>query len=38
MGFIRANMIPILKEGSRRPFGGKLLLLGQGDIYRRASR
>ena len=33
MGFIRANMIPILKEGSHRPFGGKLLLLGQGDIY-----
>lgn len=33
MGFVRANMIPILKEGSRRPFGGKLLLLGQGDIY-----
>jgi len=33
MGFIRANMIPLLKEGGRRPFGGKLLLLGQGDIY-----
>lgn len=33
MGFIRANMIPLLKEGSRQPFCGKLLLLGQGDIY-----
>lgn len=33
MGFIRANMIPLLKEGSCRPFFGKLLLLGQGDIY-----
>lgn len=33
MGFIRANMIPILKEHKRRPFSGKLLLLGQGDIY-----
>lgn len=33
MGFIRANMMPILKEHLRRPFSGKLLLLGQGDIY-----
>lgn len=33
MGFIRANMIPILKEHKRQPFSGKLLLLGQGDIY-----
>jgi hypothetical protein len=33
MGFIRANMIPILKEHKRRSFNGKLLLLGQGDIY-----
>ena len=33
MGFIQANMIPILKEHKRRPFSGKLLLLGQGDIY-----
>lgn len=33
MGFIRSNMIPILKEYKRRPFSGKLLLLGQGDIY-----
>ena len=33
MGFIRANMIPLLKEGARRAFEGRLLLLGQGDIY-----
>ena len=33
MGFIRANMIPILKEHKRRAYVGKLLLLGQGDIY-----
>lgn len=33
MGFIRANMIPLLKEGVRSAFGGRLLLLGQGDIY-----
>jgi SAM-dependent methyltransferase len=33
MGFIHANMIPILKEHRARPFGGRLLLLGQGDIY-----
>jgi SAM-dependent methyltransferase len=26
-------MIPLLKDGARRPFTGKLLLLGQGDIY-----
>ena len=26
-------MIPILKEHKRRPFSGRLLLLGQGDIY-----
>lgn len=33
MGFIRANMLPILKEHRERPFSGHLLLLGQGDIY-----
>jgi len=33
MGFIHGNMIPILKEGVRQPYAGKLLLLGQGDIY-----
>ena len=33
MGFIRANMIPILKEHNRKSFSGRLLLLGQGDIY-----
>jgi SAM-dependent methyltransferase len=33
MGFIRANMLPILKEHKRKSFSGKLLLLGQGDIY-----
>ncbi|NGZ94829.1 MAG: hypothetical protein CV089_01625 [Nitrospira sp. WS110] len=33
MGFIRANMLPILREGKRKPFVGRLLLLGQGDMY-----
>lgn len=33
MGFVRGNMIPLLKECKQRPFGGSLLLLGQGDIY-----
>jgi hypothetical protein len=33
MGFIRANMLPILREGKRAPFHGRLLLLGQGDMY-----
>lgn len=33
MGFIRANMLPILREGARKPFSGKVLLLGQGDMY-----
>lgn len=33
MGFIRANMIPILKEHKRIPFSGKLLLLGAPDVY-----
>lgn len=33
MGFIHANMVPILKEHRQRPFSGRLLLLGQGDIY-----
>lgn len=33
MGFIKANMLPILREGARRPFTGRVLLLGQGDMY-----
>jgi len=33
MGFIRANMIPILREGVRKPFAGRVLLLGQGDMF-----
>jgi len=33
MGFIRANIIPILKEHKRRPFSGQLLCLGQPDVY-----
>lgn len=33
MGFIDANMMPILKEHKVRPFSGKLLLLGQADIH-----
>ena len=33
MGFIRANIIPILEEHRARPFCGRLLLLGQADVY-----
>jgi SAM-dependent methyltransferase len=33
MGFIRANIIPILEEHRERPFGGRLLLLGMADVY-----
>jgi SAM-dependent methyltransferase len=33
MGFIRANIIPIMEEHRNRPFSGNLLLLGQGDVY-----
>ncbi len=33
MGFIRANIVPILEEHRERPFGGDLLLLGQADVY-----
>jgi hypothetical protein len=33
VGFIHANMLPILKEHKQRPFSGQLLLLGQADIY-----
>ncbi len=33
MGFIRANVIPILKEHGRRPFSGTLLTLGMPDVY-----
>jgi SAM-dependent methyltransferase len=33
MGFIRANIIPIIEEHGRRPFSGRLLLLGQADVY-----
>jgi SAM-dependent methyltransferase len=33
MGFIRANIIPILEEHRQRPFSGRLLLLGQADVY-----
>jgi SAM-dependent methyltransferase len=33
MGFIRANIIPILEEHRERPFEGDLLLLGQADVY-----
>jgi len=33
MGFVRANIIPILKEHKRRPFSGTLLCLGQPDVY-----
>lgn len=33
MGFIHANIIPLLKESKKKQFYGNLLLLGQGDIY-----
>ena len=33
MGFVRANVIPILKEHKRRPFSGRLLYLGAPDVY-----
>lgn len=33
MGFIRANIIPIMEEHRNKPFSGDLLLLGQGDVY-----
>jgi SAM-dependent methyltransferase len=33
MGFIRANIIPLLEEHRDRPFSGRLLLLGQADVY-----
>ncbi len=33
MGFIRANIIPILKEHGRCPFFGSLLTLGMPDVY-----
>jgi SAM-dependent methyltransferase len=33
MGFVRANIVPILQEHAVRPFTGSLLLLGQADVY-----
>jgi SAM-dependent methyltransferase len=33
MGFIRANIIPILEEHRERTFTGGLLLLGMADVY-----
>lgn len=33
MGFVRANIVPILQEHAVRPFTGNLLLLGQADVY-----
>ena len=33
MGFVRANIIPIIEEHGKRPFSGRLLLLGQADVY-----
>ena len=33
MGFIRANILPILKEHNLRPFSGHVLCLGQADVY-----
>ncbi len=32
MGFVRANMLPILKEHQRRPWYGDALCLGQADV------
>jgi SAM-dependent methyltransferase len=33
MGFISANIIPIIEEHGKRPYSGRLLLLGQADVY-----
>lgn len=33
MGFVRGNIIPILKEHKRAPFKGHCLCLGQADVY-----
>lgn len=33
MGFIRANVLPILKEHKLRPFSGHVLCLGKPDVY-----
>lgn len=33
MGFVKGNIIPILKEGKERPFHGSLLCLGFPDVY-----
>jgi len=33
MGFIRANVVPMLKEHGRRAFSGSLLTLGMPDVY-----
>jgi SAM-dependent methyltransferase len=33
MGFVKGNMIPILKEAKERPFYGSLLFLGYPDCY-----
>jgi len=33
MGFVRGNMLPLLKEHQQRPFSGSLLCLGYPDIY-----
>lgn len=33
MGFVRGNILPILKEHAIRPFSGHCLCLGQADVY-----
>lgn len=33
MGFVRGNVMPILKEHAARPFSGHCLCLGQADVY-----
>jgi len=33
MGFVRGNMLPLLKEHQQRPFSGSLLCLGYPDVY-----
>lgn len=33
MGFVRTNILPILKEHGVRPFSGHCLCLGQADVY-----
>ena len=33
MGFVRGNVLTLLKEHKQRPFSGHCLCLGQADVY-----